>query len=139
MYSIYSNNAQHPLDNVRWKSPTAPRSATLSRLYESPSRVAITSRHQDSPSRVAITSRLQDSPSQVTVRIRHHESPSGFAITSHRQDSPSRVTIRIGHQKSPSRVGAVRTKVSFSVLDERLVRDDFFTAGAFEAILMIFL
>jgi len=126
MYSIYSNNAQHPLDNVRWKSPTAPRSATLGRLYEPPSRVAIMSRYQDSPSRVAIMSRHQDSPSQVTVRIRHHESPSGFAI-------------RIRHQKSPSRVGAVRTKVSFSVLDERLVRDDFFTAGAFEAILMIFL
>jgi len=113
MYSIYSNNAQHPLDNVRWKSPTAPRSATLGRLYEPPSRVAIMSRYQDSPSRVAIMSR--------------------------HQDSPSRVTIRIGHRKSPSRVGAVRTKVSFCVLDERLVRDDFFTAGAFEAILMIFL
>jgi len=113
MYSIYSNNAQHPLDNVRWKSPKAPKSATLSRLYESPSRVAITSRHQDSPSR-------------VIIRIRH-------------QKSPSLVAIRIHHQKSPSRVGAVRTKVSFCVLDERLVGDDFFTAGAFEAILMIFL
>jgi len=139
MYSIYSNNAQHPLDNVRWKSPTSPRSATLGRLYESPSRAAITSRYQDSPSRVAITSRHQDSPSRVAITSHRQDSPSRVAITSRHRDSPSRVTIRIGHQKSPSRVGAVRTKVSFCVLDERLVRDDFFTAGAFEAILMIFL
>merc|ERR1712180_359485 len=80
-----------------------------------------------------------ESPSGFAITSRHHESPSGFAIPSHHQDSPSRVAIRIRHQKSPSRVGAVRTKVSFCVLDERLVRDDFFTAGAFEAILMIFL
>jgi len=100
MYSIYSNNAQHPLDNVRWKSPTSPRSATLGRLYESPSRAAITSRYQDSPSRVAITSRHQDSPSRVAIRIRQQDSPSRFAIRIRHHESPSGFAIRNRHHES---------------------------------------